>query len=72
MKKKVYYVRIIEEIRFNIIAEDEEQAQEFIQTHSISDIAAMTDDYTTEDDEEIIETIYGDVEYAIDITEETD
>lgn len=76
MGKTVYNVRIIEEINFNILANSEEEAEEYIRTHSIAYITSITDDYSSYDDHEVIEAIYNDNldedDYAIDITKETD
>lgn len=72
MDKAVYKVRIIEEISFNILADSEDDALDYIRTHSISDITSITDDYSSYYDEEVIEKIYNDNlsedDYAIDIT----
>ena len=72
MGKIVYNVRIIEEINFNILANSEEEAEEYIKTHSIADITSITDAYSSYDDHEVIEAIYNDNidedDYAIDIT----
>ena len=71
MEKAVYRAEMTMTIRFNILANSEEEAQEYIQTHDIADIMNASENYADEYDEEIIERLSGDVEYAIDITHTT-
>lgn len=49
-----YKVKMIHEISFNIECETEEQAQEYIYSHTIEEIKRKLDGYYSEDYEETI------------------
>ena len=71
MDKAIYRAEMTMTIRFNILANSEEEALHYIQTHDIADIMNASDNYADEYSEEIIEKIYTEIhddDYAIDIT----